>query len=70
MIIYGPVAEAARGGHGNPYFDLLVGFSVLALTWVGYMKKTQTKKVGIGIAIAISAICSVFIYFGIAELLR
>lgn len=70
MIIFGPVAEAARGGHGNPFFDLLVGFSVLALTWIGYIKKTQTKKVSISVAIAISAICGIFIYFGITELLR
>ena len=34
MIIFGPVSEAARGGHGNPFFDLLVGFFVLAVTWI------------------------------------
>jgi hypothetical protein len=53
MIIFGPVAEAARGGHGNPFFDLLVGFFVLAITWIGYMKKAPNKKVTIRIAIAI-----------------
>jgi hypothetical protein len=70
MIILGPVAEAARGGHGNPFFDLLAGSSVLALTWIGYTKKTQVKKVNISVALAISAICGIFIYFGIVELLR
>ena len=70
MIIFGPVAEAARGGHGNPFFDLLVGFFVLAITWIGYVNKASNKKVTIRIAIAISAICGVFIYFGIVELLK
>ena len=70
MIIFGPVAEAAHGGHGNPFFDLLVGFSVLAITWIGYMKKTPNKQLSIWIAIAITAICGVFIYFGIVELFR
>jgi hypothetical protein len=70
MIIFGPVAEAARGGRGNPFFDLSVGFFVLAITWIGYMKKTQTKKVNLSVAVAISAICGVFIYLGITELLR
>jgi hypothetical protein len=70
MILFGPVAEAAHGGHGNPFFDLTVGFLVLALTWTGYIKKTQINKVGVWMAIAISMICGVFIYFGIAELLR
>jgi hypothetical protein len=70
MIIFGPVAEAARGGNSNPLFDLSVGFFVLAITWIGYMKKAPNKKITIRIAIAISAICGVFIYFGIVELLK
>jgi len=70
MILLGPVGEAAQGGHGNPFFDLIAGFLVLALTWVGYAKRTPRKEVSLWISIAISAICGVFIYFGIAELLR
>ncbi|QHN03180.1 hypothetical protein FTO74_07215 [Granulicella sp. WH15] len=68
MIIFGPVAEAAHGGHSDPSFDLLVGFAVLALTWIGYFRRESGKPVSIWIAVAISAICAVFIYSGLAAL--
>jgi hypothetical protein len=67
---FGPVGNAARGGHSSPAFDLIVGFGVLALTWVGYLKKEERQKKSIWIAIGISAICAVFIYSGIKELMR
>jgi hypothetical protein len=71
MTIFGPVANAAHGGHSDPTFDLLVGFAVLALTWFGYLsRKDSPKKVSIWIALAISAICAVFIWSGIATLLK
>jgi len=70
MTFFGPVAEAAHGGHSSPAFDLIVGFAVLALTWVGYFRKEERRKVSVWIAIAISAICAVFIGAGIWELLR
>jgi hypothetical protein len=70
MIYFGPVAEAAHGGHSSPAFDLIVGLGVLALTWIGYLKKEERQKISIWIAIVISAICAVFIYLGIEEILR
>ena len=69
-MYFGPVNEAAHGGHSSPAFDLTVGLAVLLLTWVGYVKKEERKKIGIWIAIGISAICGVFIYSGIRELLQ
>lgn len=70
MMYFGPVGEAARGGHSSPTFDLIVGLGVLALTWVGYFKKEERKKISTWIAVGISAICGVFIFSGIQELLR
>jgi hypothetical protein len=70
MMWLGPVGEAAHGGHSGPAFDLIIGFGVLALTWIGYLKKEERPRVGIWIAIGISAICTVFIYSGIKELMR
>ena len=70
MIHFGPVANASHGGHSSPSFDLLVGLSVLAVTWVGYFRRNPAKPVSIWIGIGISAICGVFIYSGIAALLR
>lgn len=70
MNLFGPVGEAAHGGHSSPMFDLIVGFAVLALTWVSYLRKEERQKTSVWIAIAISAICAVFIYAGINELLR
>jgi hypothetical protein len=70
MMLLGPVAQAAHGGHSSPQFDLIVGCAVLALTWIGlYRKEKRTKEV-IWIAIGISAISAVFIYSGVKELLR
>ena len=70
MIQNGLVGNAARGGHTSWTFDLIVGFAVLALTWVGYFRKEERQKTSVWIAIGISAICAVFIYAGINELLR
>jgi hypothetical protein len=70
MKWFGPVGEATQGGHSSPTFDLIVGFGVLVLTWVGYLKKQEREKISIWIAIAISAICTVFIYSGIKDLMR
>lgn len=70
MITYGPVANASRGGHGNPSFDLLIGFTFLALTWIQYFRSDSSKKVNIWINIGISAICGVFIWSGVAGLIR
>lgn len=67
---FGPVGEAARGGHTSPAFDLFVGVGVLALTWFGYLKKNERRKISVWMAIGISAICAVFIYSGIKELMR
>jgi hypothetical protein len=69
MIILGPVAEAANGGHSNPVFELSVGLLVLLLTWVGYSRSTPPNKVSFWIAVGVSAICGVFIYSGIAAIL-
>lgn len=70
MTFFGPVSEAARGGHTSPLFDFLVGFVVLALTWVGFFRKEERKKANIWAAIGVTAICGVFIAAGIRELLR
>ncbi|MDR3772444.1 MAG: hypothetical protein P4L26_03795 [Terracidiphilus sp.] len=70
MTYFGPVAQAANGGQGSPTFDLAVGFAVLALTWVGFFRKKERKKTIVWIAIGISAICGVFIYSGVTELIR
>jgi len=70
MIAFGPVAEAAKGGHSSPLFDLCVGFAVLALTWVGYGKQGSDRKISIWAALGVSAICAVFICSGLYALLR
>ncbi len=57
MTLLGPVDEAAHGGQSNASFDLIVGFAVIAFTWVGFFKKHERKKVNMWIAIAITAIC-------------
>lgn len=69
MIFLGPVHDAANGGHGNPFFDLIAGLVVLALTWVSYARKAATKST-LGVCIGLSVICGIFIYFGIAQLVR
>jgi hypothetical protein len=70
MTVFGPVSEAARGGHTSPLFDFLIGFVVLALTWVGFFRKEERKKVNIWAAIGITAICAVLIAAGIRELIQ
>jgi hypothetical protein len=70
MVQNGLVGNAAHGGHSSSTFDLSVGLAVLALTWIGYFRKEERQKTSIWIAIGISAICAVFIYAGINELLR
>lgn len=70
MIYFGPIDEAARGGHTSPSFDFIVGFAVLALTLVGFFRKEERQKTNIWIAVGISAICAVFIGVGIKELLH
>jgi hypothetical protein len=44
MIQNGLVGNAAHGGHSSPAFDLIVGFAVLALTWLGYFRKEERQK--------------------------
>ena len=69
MMIFGPVAEAARGGHSSSLFDLLVGSIFLVITWAQYFRVEQSKGVNIWISIGISAICSFFIWSGLAALI-
>ena len=68
IVPFGPVAEAARGGHSSPSFDLLVGFSVLAITWFGYTKRQP--KINIWPMIGITANCLLFIIPAIWSLLH
>jgi len=70
MIMYGPVGEAARGGHGSPTFDLVIGFAFLAMTWIQYFRTDPSKRTHIWVSVGISAICGVFIWSGIAALAR
>jgi hypothetical protein len=70
MMAFGPVAEAAKGGHSSPIFDLCVGFAVLALTWIGYGRQGPDRKIGIWVSLGISAICAVFICSGLYALVR
>jgi hypothetical protein len=70
MILSGPVAEAAKGGHSSPTFDLCVGFALLTATWVSYGKQRLNGKASIWVAIGVTAICAVFIYSGLHNLLR
>jgi hypothetical protein len=70
MILLGPVAEAAKGGHSSPAFDLCVGFAVLIATWISYGKQRSNNRVSIWLAIGVTAICAVFIYSGMHNLLR
>jgi hypothetical protein len=36
--------QRAHGGHSGPGFDLIVGFAVLALTWIATSGKKNAKK--------------------------
>lgn len=69
MSYFGPVSEAARGGHGNPAFELLVGLTVLSITWFGYSRRDAAKPVTIWAALGVSAVCAYFIYSGVAGFL-
>jgi len=70
MIYFGPVAEAARGGQSSPTFDLVVGFAVLAITWISHFRKSEHGKSSIWISIGISAICAVFLFSGLSALIH
>ena len=69
-MIFGPVAEAAQGGHSSPAFDLLVGCGVLVISWFGIWNKEKRNKTSIGALIGITAICFVFIISGVLALIR
>jgi hypothetical protein len=47
-----------------------MGFAVLALTCIAFWRKEERTPKVIWSAIGIRAICAVFIYFGIRELLN
>jgi len=61
IIVFGPVAQAAHGGHSSPTLDLLVGFGVLALTWTGYFRRDAAKPVSIWVAVDLPPISQPFI---------
>jgi hypothetical protein len=68
IVLFGPVAEAAGGGHSSPSFDLLVGFSVLAFAWFGYSKRQP--KISIWPMLGITVIGLVFIIPAIWSMLH
>jgi hypothetical protein len=70
MAIFGPVAEAAHGGSSSPAFDFLVGFAVLAVTWIGYSKQASSSKAALLTALGVTGICMVFIVSGFVALMR
>jgi hypothetical protein len=70
MTYFGPVARAAHGGQTSPQFELMIGLAFLALTWIGHFRKEEREKASLWIAVAITAICAMFIYSGIHGLLR
>jgi hypothetical protein len=70
MTFFGPVGEAAHGGHSSPTFNVIVGVTLLVLTWVGHFRREERSKKSIWMGVFISAICAVFIGGGIWELLR
>ena len=70
MTFFGPVANAAQGGHSSPVFDLAVGFVVLILAWSVYFDPKRRKDANIWVLVGISAICAVFIIAGIATILH
>ncbi len=69
MTLFGPVSQAAHGGQSSPAFDLLVGFGVLVLTWFGFWKKNERTKQVLLASLGITAICCVFIAFGVRAFL-
>lgn len=70
MMNFGPVGIAAHGGFNSPTFNLMTGLVVLALTWTSYFTKDERLKTNVWTALGVTLICAVFIYAGIAELLR
>lgn len=70
MTYFGPVGEAARGGHSSPVFNLIVGFTVLLITWIGYARREPPRRPTLWACLGVSAICAVFIYAGVAGLTR
>ena len=70
MSYFGPVANAAHGGHASPSFDLFIGFAMLAAVWWGFWSKRGNRKQTLMVSLGASVISFVFIGFGIAELLR
>ncbi len=70
IAIFGPVAEAAHGGHSSPTFDLLVGFGTLAAIWIGFSKRKAENTAAIWTAVGASLVSLVFIGFGLLELVR
>ncbi len=66
----GPVSAAAHGGDSGPGFDFFVGFGVLLVTWWGFWRKQERTKQMLLISIGITAVCCVFIAFGVRALLN
>ncbi|MGA3034919.1 MAG: hypothetical protein ABSD70_16665 [Terracidiphilus sp.] len=70
VIQYGLVGNAAHGGHSSSTFDLAVGLGVLVLTWMPRRAGEGHLRMNIWLRVGISAICAVFIFAGVSELLR
>jgi hypothetical protein len=69
-VIFGPVSDAANGGHSSSIFDLTVGLGILLLTWMPRRHEDGHRRINIWIALGVSAICAVFIFSGIAEFIH
>jgi hypothetical protein len=70
LMSLGPVFNATHGGQANPWFLILVGGSVLFVTWRKYLKGELRQGTHLGILLGISAICAAFIVTGVWRLLR
>ena len=51
-------------------FNLIVGFTVLLITWIGYARREPPRRPTLWACLGVSAICAVFIYAGVAGLTR
>ena len=69
-MIYGPVAEAARGGHVNPIFDIAIGSFAIVLIWIKPTGRSVDGKVNIPVALACTAVAASFIASGLLTLLH
>ena len=69
MTSLGPVSSASHGGTSSPWFAILVGTLVLITVWIKYRKRELRAETHVGILLGISAICGLFIVFGIWQLL-